>query len=373
MKIGFDAKRAFLNEAGLGNYSRNTLNALQKYFPENQYILFTPEIRTDLFKEYVLFDVISPDSPLKRMLKSIWRSFSLARQLEKNELDLFHGLSNELPAGIHQSKVPSVVTIHDLIFLRFPQFYKPVDRRIYLEKVKYACRAATQIIAISRQTRDDLVNFLKVDPSRIEVIYQGISERFFMHRDKEEVDEVLARYNLPPNFILTVGTVEPRKNQLGVLRTLLRHDLDIPYVIVGKPTIYSTKISEYCLTNKLENRVFQLSEVPDSDLPALYQQARCMVYVSHYEGFGLPIVEAMASGCPVITSSVSCLPEIGADAALYCQPDDEEKLARLLSDILSDDNLYNDLVDRGKKHAQQFHPEVRVENLMSLYQKIAQK
>ncbi len=156
MKIGFDAKRAFLNSSGLGNYSRNTLNALKEYYNDNQYVLFTPGINEELFSNYKDFDVISPDSSLSKIFKSLWRSFSVSRQLKNHELDVFHGLSNELPEGIHKTDVPSVVTIHDLIFMEFPQFYKSIDRKIYYTKVKYASEAAKKIIAISSQTKNDL-------------------------------------------------------------------------------------------------------------------------------------------------------------------------------------------------------------------------
>src|SRR5690606_16347519 len=135
MKIGFDAKRAFLNSSGLGNYSRNTLNALLRFFPENDYILFTPEIKDRLFDNYNRFKVVSPQNRIAKKMKSLWRSLFLVPQLKKHEIELFHGLSNELPKGIHKSGIPSVVTIHDLIFMRYPEFYKPLDRKIYFKKV----------------------------------------------------------------------------------------------------------------------------------------------------------------------------------------------------------------------------------------------
>lgn len=367
MIIGFDAKRAFVNRAGLGNYSRNTLASLNKYFPQHSYVLFTPEFRTRLFKEYPLFDIVMPTGRLWKIFNSIWRSFAMPRKIKSRNIQLFHGLSNELPAGIHKIGIPTVVTIHDLIFMSFPMWYKRIDRRIYLEKVKYACSTATKIIAISESTRRDLIRQLDIDPAKIEVIYQSISERFFFNSVKDYNNEVLAKYNLPEHYLLTVGTVEARKNHLAVLKAIHHCDLDIAYVIVGKATPYKEELVKYITINRLGNKVHFLHDVPDSDVPSLYQQATCMVYLSHYEGFGLPVVEAMASGCPVIASSVSCLPEIGAEAALYCDPNDEAGLGEQLIEIMGNQDRAASMREKGKARAQFFHPENRVNALMKLY------
>jgi glycosyltransferase involved in cell wall biosynthesis len=209
-----------------------------------------------------------------------------------------------------------------------------------------------------------------VDPEKVEVIYQSISERFFLNYYLEDYGDVLNRYKLPEEFILTVGTIEPRKNQLGVLRALHSSKIDIPYVIVGKSTPYTQQILDYAEINGIEKQIFILNNVPDYDLPALYLQARCLVYLSHYEGFGLPVIEAMACGCPVITSSVSCLPEIGGDAALYCNPDDQEAIGRLISQILNNAGLAREMSQKGKKRALMFHPEGRIDALMAFYYKV---
>lgn len=370
MRIGFDAKRAFLNQAGLGNYSRNTLSSLQKYYPHHDYILYTPEVKSEIFKEYPLFEIAAPGNFFSRLFKAFWRHYAISKRLNDDKIELFHGLSNELPAGIHRTNIPTVVTIHDLIFMRFPLWYKSFDRKIYLKKVKYACHTASKIIAISNHTRTDLINRLQIEPERIEVIYQSISERYYFHSIKEQIDEVLTKYNLPSKYILTVGTIEPRKNQLAVLKAINRLNLDIPYVIIGKPTSYKSELIEFINMNRMTDQIYFLHDVPDIDLPALYQQALCMIYLSHYEGFGLPVVEAMASGCPVIASSVSCLPEIGDDAALYCEPEDEQCLVEMLNKITSDEELRKSLSEKGKRRSQFFHPEERVNALMELYQKI---
>lgn len=367
MKIGFDAKRAFLNSSGLGNYSRNTLKALHNYFPDHQYVLFTPEIKEELFSNYREFDVISPDSSLSKIFKSLWRSFSVSSQLKNNELDIFHGLSNELPEGIHKTDVPAVVTIHDLIFMEFPQFYKSIDRKIYYAKVKYASENARKIIAISTQTKNDLIRFFKTDPSKIEVVYQSVSPTFYDHKI---TDDLFQKYELKHNYILAVGTIEPRKNPLAVLKAVKANNLDIQVVFVGKPTDYSFELLNFISANKMEEQVKLLSNIPRKELAGLYRNARLSVYMSVYEGFGLPVIEAMASGCPVITSNVSCLPETAGDAAVLCSPTDEKELGKQIKNILTIESLRNELILKGKERAKLFHPEYFSKKMISLYSEL---
>lgn len=370
MKIGFDAKRAFLNASGLGNYSRNTLNALLSYFPENNYTLFTPEIKKKLFSNYSEFDIISPDSSLSKIFKSLWRSFSLSGQLQKHELDLFHGLSNELPDGIHKTGVPSVVTIHDLIFMRFPQFYRSIDRKIYAQKAKYACASANKIIAISQQTKDDIIKYFQINPEKIEVIYQSISTKYF---EQHYTENLLSKYNIPEKYILSVGTIEHRKNQLSILKALYTAQLDVTVVFVGKPTLYSAELLKFITENKMENRVKFLNNISRKNLAGLYQRAILSVYISLFEGFGLPVIESMASGCPVITSNVSCLPETAGDAAILCDPENIAELGDCIKKLMEDNNFRNEMIQKGFKRAKQFHPEKYSQNLISLYSEILSK
>lgn len=190
MKIGYDAKRAFLNTSGLGNYSRNTLNALQKYFPGHHYTLFTPEEKAAMLEEQDKFDIVQfPEHAHSGFKKAIWRSIQLSDEVKDHKLDLFHGLSNELPKGIHKTAIPTLVTIHDLIFIRYPEFYKTLDRAIYFRKTKYACNAATKILAISQQTKDDIIDFVDVDPEKIEILHQAISPLFFENANTGKIKE----------------------------------------------------------------------------------------------------------------------------------------------------------------------------------------
>jgi glycosyltransferase involved in cell wall biosynthesis len=367
MKIGFDAKRAFLNASGLGNYSRNTLNALLHYFPENDYTLFTPEIKKKLFSNYSQFDVISPDSSLSKIFKSLWRSFSVSGQLQKHQLDLFDGLSNELTDGIHKTEVPSVVTIHDLIFMRFPEFYKTIDRKIYYQKVKYACTSADRVIAISNQTKEDIIQYFQINPEKIKVIYQSISPRYF---ENQKRDHLLSKYNLPEKFILAVGTIEHRKNQLSILQAIRSAQLETTVVFVGKPTLYSAELLKYITENKMESQVKFLNNISGKNLAGLYKLASLSVYISVFEGFGLPVIESMASGCPVITSNVSCLPATAGGAAILCDPENITEIGEKIKLLLEDTPFKTEIIQKGIERAKSFHPEKYSQNLISLYSEI---
>lgn len=364
MKLGYDAKRAFLNTSGLGNYSRNALNALQKYYPQNEYVLFTPEAKIGMLKQQEQFSVIAPPKSMSKIGKSCWRTFRLSKTLEAQQIDLFHGLSNELPQGIHKTQIPSVVTIHDLIFLRYPEFYKLIDRKIYARKIKYACRVATKIIAISEQTKSDIVQFTGTDPKKIEVVHQTISPLFFETADTETVK---AKYKLPDRFIVAVGNIEERKNQLSIIKALQAKNMDLPLVLVGNPTSYCNDIHKYLAANQLKDRVRFLKNIPEKDLAALYQLAELSVYISVFEGFGLPVIEAMACGCPVITSNVSCLPETAGGAALLCSPNNEEELAEKIDKIMTDNDLRKQLIEKGTQRANEFRAENYASRLMNLY------
>jgi glycosyltransferase involved in cell wall biosynthesis len=368
MKIGFDAKRAFLNSSGLGNYSRNTLNAIYRFFPENEYILFTPEVKDRLFDSYNRFKVVSPQNRIAKKMKSLWRSLFLVPHLKRHEVELFHGLSNEIPKGIHKSGIPSVVTIHDLIFMRYPEFYKPLDRKIYFKKVKYACHSADKIIAISRKTKHDIETFFHVPPEKVELIYQPVAPVFF---EKQNTSPILEKYNLPENFILSVGTLESRKNQLALLQALYSKDIKVPVVFVGKQTAsYMAEMNRFIAENELDSQVKFLSNIPESDLAALYQSAILSVYISVFEGFGLPVIESMASGCPVITSSVSVLPETAGDAAVLCNPAKVEEIAQKVAILLENENFRNEMIEKGAKRANLFHPENYAQKLISLYAEV---
>ena len=225
MIIGFEAKRLFQNFSGLGNYSRNAVNLLARFYPENSYLLFAPKL-TSLFIPPRSVAVISPQSKFFKRFRSYWRMYRVAGLAKKNHVDIFHGLSHSLPVGIEKKGIPSIVTIHDLIFLRFPEFYKQIDRKLYLLNTLSSCRRCTKILAISHQTKEDIINYLGIEEEKIAVLHQSCDKRFYEQVDEEQKDSIRKKYDLPEKFILCVGTIEQRKNQLAILKGVVGEKSD---------------------------------------------------------------------------------------------------------------------------------------------------
>lgn len=370
MKIGFDAKRAFNNSAGLGNFSRSTIMSLAQYNPECRQFLFSPTANHSLFAAPKEATVIHPQGLWWRTFKNAWRSVKIEEEAERLKLDIFHGLSHELPIGIEYSGIKTVVTIHDLIYLRYPAYFKKIDRAIYDRKFRYACQVATRIHAISEQTKYDLISYYNVPEEKVDVIYQSINPLFFNELDEAQKKAVRLKYHLPERFLLTVGTVEPRKNLLGLLEGMLSSRIDLPLVVVGKSTEYRKKAQQLIDSRPRELKVFFLTGVNDTELQALYQSAEAMIYPSLFEGFGLPVVEAQASGCPVITSNISSMPEAGGNAAIYVDPEKPYEIGRVIETLLNSSAIAGKLIENGIENAQLYTPEHYARQLIKLYNNI---
>jgi glycosyltransferase involved in cell wall biosynthesis len=367
MRIGFDAKRAFNNRSGLGNYSRSTIRLLSEQQPGNDYFLFTPEIDPEIeFSLLNNMNLVTNPLPFKRYSGAIWRTLALVNTLKRNGVELFHGLSNELPGGIHKSGIKSVVTIHDLIFMRKPELYHPIDRFIYTRKVKYACRIAGRIIATSTQTRNDLVELLKIDPARIDVVYQGCDPAFSQTISPEYLEEVKKQYGLPEAFILTVGTIEPRKNLKGILMAMKYARVEVPLVVVGQKTLYYEELLEY-IEEENPGRILFYENMDIETLAAFYKLSGLFLYPSFYEGFGIPILEALSAGIPVITSKGGCFEETGGPASYYVNPEKPEEIAEAIRQVLDDDNLRHKMISEGLAHANLFRESEIAKNLFKIY------
>jgi glycosyltransferase involved in cell wall biosynthesis len=367
MRIGFDAKRAFFNYSGLGNYSRNTIQYLNQHYPENEYFLYIPRHSgTSAFQAYQGQQLIYPDSFISKLFPSLWRSFLLPGKLESDKIQLYHGLSNEIPFGIHKYKIRSVVTIHDLIFLRFPEWYRQTDRLIYKSKTLYSCRNSDRIIAISNQTKSDVIEFYHINPDKIDVVYQGCDPQFYQESAASRKEEILRKYNLTSGYLLNVGTVEKRKNLLNIVKAIHSGKISTTLVVIGRQTRYADEVKKYIARYHLRNIRF-LENVPNQDLPSLYQMASLFIYPSTYEGFGIPILEALYSRIPVITTSGGCFREAGGEHSIYVNPADIEQISSTIKKVLDDTELRFAMINKGYDHTLKFNDKNIAQNLMNVY------
>ena len=373
--IGFDAKRIVRNGTGLGNYGRTLINGLDAVVPTDwQLRLYAPDagreaLRSQVAESTRLQFVYPSHRPLK-IQRAVWRISSIVSDLQRDGVRLYHGLTGELPQGIRSAGIRSVVTIHDLIFLRHPEYYNRLDVKIYDWKFRVACREADRIIAISERTKRDIMELGGVSADRIDVIYQSCSPHFQTVTTPQQQDEVSRRYSLPRRFVLSVGSIEARKNIFLAVRALRHLPADIHLVTVGRQTAYSQKVLKDAADAGLGQRVHFLHGVPDTDLQALYQMAEVFVYPSRYEGFGVPIIEAIYSGLPVVAATGSCLEEAGGPDCLYVSPDDDEALAANIRNMLKGAPGREQRIQRSRDYVRRFEGNDVAGQVLDVYRRL---
>ena len=367
--IGFDAKRIVRNGTGLGSYARTLVNALS----ENEHLqlnLYAPdEGRDDLRQQIVNREKVKfvyPEGLHFRFQRDLWRTKGVVKQLKEDGVQLYHGLSGELPAGLKAAGIPGVVTIHDLIFLRHPEYYHWWDVEIYRRKFKSPLKEASRIIAISECTKRDILYYGDFPEDKIDVIYQGCSNRFRKSVSEADKSRVKAKYNLSDNFILNVGSIEARKNVLLAVKALGCLLDSFRMVIVGRHTKYTDEVIAYVKKNGLEDRVQILHGIPDDDLPVIYHLAKVFVYPSRYEGFGIPIIEAIQTGLPVVACTGSCLEEAGGPDCLYVSPDDVEGMANAIKQAIAEKDVR---VPRAQEYIKRFENSNLAAQVIEEYEK----
>jgi glycosyltransferase involved in cell wall biosynthesis len=369
MKIGFDAKRAFNNFTGLGNYSRTLVETLARNYPDNEYHLFTPkmsdDLRLDFIKKLSSISIHTPPQYL-RAFHPLWRSFFIKKDVKKAKIDIFHGLSHELPLYLPKN-VKTVVTIHDLIHERYPEYYPYFDRKIYTWKFKRACEKADIVVAISEQTKKDIINFYNINANKIQVIYQSCHPQFYTRNLNDS-----SVPQLPENYILYVGTINERKNLLNLVKAfqLIENQEDIHLVAVGNGGAYFEKVKKYVIENHLTQRVHFLTKTDFKDFPYIYKKAKAFVLPSFFEGFGIPIIEAMWSGCPVIVSEGSCFAESAGEGALFINPQSPDSIAMAIDKMLIDKDLRAAQILGGYQFVQKFHEKLIGEQWINLYKNL---
>lgn len=374
MIIGYDGKRAMQNMTGLGNYSRLVVGSMSAMYPSNNYVLMCPRVRDNerlapiLDRENV--SVVTPSSALMRRMPAWWRSVEMVHDWPRLGLDLYHGLSNEIPLTASMAPVPTVVTIHDLIWRRVPGDYAAVDRRMYDFKYGRSARIATRIIAISERTKADIVADWGISPDKIDVVYQGCDPIFSRAVTYDDRIRIRSLYNLPERYILSVGTLQGRKNQLLAVKALPSLPSDVTLVLVGGgDKDYIARIEAEARRLGVDSRVVRLQNVPFDHLPALYACAVFSSYTSRYEGFGIPVIESLSVGTPVLACTGSCLEEAGGQGAIYVDPDDTRAYAEAARELLDKAYLRDRLADQGRRHIRRFSPAAFTSGILATYNK----
>lgn len=373
MIIGFDGKRAIENNTGLGNYSRLLVDVLSEKYPDNYYLLYAPRLKENVRMLHLMekrnVDIVTPSTPVWQMFGAAWRSNGITGILIHDKVELYHGLSGELPVNIQQFNGPTVVTIHDVIFRRFPDCYHAVDRKIYDYKFRRSALAATRVIAISERTKKDIIEFYGIPEEKIDVIYQGCDSRFHRTPSAGEITAVKKKYHLDDPYIITVGTVETRKNQAMAIRGIRGLPDEFKLVVVGRRTPYAKTLDKYISTYSIESRVKFIEHADFADLPALYAGAFCSSYTSRYEGFGIPVIESLSVGTPVIIASGSCLEEAAGPSAPVVDPDDVEGWINSVKELLDYPSTRDILAAEGRKYIQRFSDNNMASATMKTYRR----
>lgn len=368
--IGYDAKRIVRNGTGLGSYGRTLVNDLAPLMPDTTLRLYAPDAgRDDLRNQIEPRENVQfcyPRHLRFRLQRDLWRVKGVVKNLMADGVGLFHGLSGELPSGLAAAGIPGVVTVHDLIFLRHPEFYPAIDVFFYKRKFYQTLREATRIIAISECTKRDILFYGDFPEDRIDLVYQSCSTRFCQPVSPLLIEEARSTYQLPQRYVLNVGTVEERKNILLGIRMIAKLPSDLHLVIVGRQTKYQKKLDEEIRRLGIDSRIHFLQGVPNDLLAAVYNQAEAFVYPSRYEGFGIPIIEAIQSGLPVVAATGSCLEEAGGPDCLYVGPDDVDAAAAA---TLSAIENRKEMVSRSRLYVRRFENRDVASQVLEVYEK----
>ena len=377
MIVGLDGKRIVRNGTGLGSYGRTLVNDLIRLGDSDLSVrLYVPDEGLEELRGQVIEGAefcyprgrlpgsVDRGSVVAAARKALWRTRGVVRDLLADGVQVYHGLSGELPLGLRKAGIRGVVTIHDLIFMRHPEYYHWIDTRLYEWKFRQALREADRVIAISQRTRQDIVELGGEEyADRIEVIYQSFAPRFSAVVPGERRAAVRARYKLPQRFVLSVGTIERRKNLLLAAEAVELLPRDIHLVAVGRKTRYAAELPT-------DDRIRLLEGVPDSDLAAIYSLAEAFVYPSRYEGFGIPVIEAIAAGLPVVACSGSCLEEAGGPDSLYVGPDDVIGMSEALKMSLRGARGRQERIARSREYIRRFEGNDVAARVAALYRSL---
>jgi len=369
MKIGIITN--FLDESsgGIATYTHNLIKNINRIDNNNEYVLIhhtKNDIAVYKNNDEIIIPIIK--TPFKWLL---WRFFRLPISFINNRyysLDMVHD-TFEIGPLTFNLPIKKIITIYDLSAYLYPQYHTLINFLLHRLLLKRAISNANRILTISQYSKDAIVKYFDINPNKVVVTSLGVDEKYKVCKDRKILNSTRLKYKLPIKFILYVGTLEPRKNVPGLLRAYLRlaKKNQIPLVIVGKKGWRYAEIFKTIEASNSKNMFIFLGHVPDEDLPIIYNLASVFVYPSFYEGFGLPILEAMSCGCPVITSNTSSLPEVSGGASILINPYKIQTLTKAISDVLSKDELRKSMIEKGLKQASKFSWEKCAKQTLEVY------
>ena len=362
LKIGFDAKRLFHNRTGLGNYSRTLVRDLQRLFPQHEYHLFTPKVSDHVEAAYYLNTDKFIIHTYQGKLSAYWRSRGMTKDINAANLDIYHGLSHEIPLNTDRINAKTVVTFHDLIYEFYPEQFGLWDRYMYKKKYRYAAQNANRVVAISESTKNDLQELYKVPPNNISVVYQSCNPAFY-HTPKSHITD--------EQYLLYVGSLIERKSFMLIVEALaiIPTDKRMKIKVVGSGGQYADRVKVRIHELKLESYFMFFDHINNNDLLSLYDNAMATVYPSIYEGFGIPLIESLYRDTPVITTTASSLPEAAGPGAIYIDPSDREGLANAMVLMTSDVEHREKLAKKGKAYVtKRYNDQTAAVGMMQVYQ-----
>ncbi len=367
MRIGVDARLVYYHQAGIGQYILRLMQALAQINRDDEFILFKSRKDKTQIVQQSNFKIQKLYTPSHHRVEA----WAISVELAPYRLDVLHSPDFIPPALL---RCPSVITVHDLAFLKYPQLLTRASARYY-GQVEIAASRADHIIAVSQSTKRDTVQLLGVPEEKITVIYEAAHPLFTPIANTDALARTRAKYNLPQDYALFVSTIEPRKNLPTLLRAFAdlrkRYKEPVTLAIAGNRGWLVEEVDAVVEELNLGDAVRFLGGIPNEELVYLYNAAKVFVMPSIYEGFGLPPLEAMACGTPVIASNVSSLPEVVGDAALLFDPESAEELCVAMQRVLTDEPLRREMRAKGLKRAQVFSWERAARETMEVYRKVA--
>lgn len=366
VRIGFDAKRIYDNTTGLGSYGRSLMQNLMRWYPQYDYRLFVHQnyLKHSHFKYR---EFVENTHTSNHYFPSIWRSSDIIKDIEQGQIDVFHGISNELPLSM-PANTKSIVTIHDIIFHKYPDDFSLLDRKIYQYKTKKACELAHAVVAVSENTRQDLIGEFQIPAEKIFVIPPTWGREFEYNYSNWFRELLKKKYAIPHDYVLFVGSTSQRKNLKVILDALnYPENAEIPLVVVSHDSASLRELESYIGGTEIKKRVFFLKDVPWYELPGIYSMAKCVAYPSYYEGFGLPIIEGLKMRVPVIAADTSSLREAGGNSLMYLKPDDVDAWADAINQVVLNRATAHEIVQGGLEYIQRFIPQAMASTMIDLY------